>query len=251
LEKTLLDQVIQISKQAGQLLLDRQSEAQESAKLKKDGSPVTPADVLAENFILEQLGQVAPGIPILSEESPIPSYEERKDWKLFWLVDPLDGTKEYIKGRDDYTVNIALLENNIPVLAVIHAPGKNLTYFASKDGGSWKQVGEESPFRIYSERAQLDKELVIIESHSHGSSEQEFYLQSLKIQQRIKMGSSLKFCIVAEGSANLYPRFVPSMEWDVAAGDCIYRYSAASGQHTTGLQYNKENLLNGSFIIGI
>lgn len=245
----MLHEIIEIARQAGSVILTYYDTDIEVTK-KEDHSPLTPADLAANELIVTGLKRIDPDTPVISEESPIPNYEERKHWKKFWLVDPLDGTKEFIKRNGEFTVNIALIKDEEPVMAALYAPTTQLLYFAEKGKGSWKQEGNASPVRIYSERADRNKPLRVVTSRAHGSDELESYLKDFQIEERIRVGSSLKLCLVAEGSADFYPRLGPIMEWDVAAGDCIYRNSARDGQHFSSLTYNKPSLKNEQFVIG-
>ncbi len=247
----MIEEVIKIAKQAGVKILEYYNDEIEVTH-KDDESPLTKADLAAHLEIINGLRSLDSKTPIISEESGAPDYEDRKNWSRFWIVDPLDGTKEFIKKNGEFTVNIALIEHGEPVLGVVHTPAMDLTYYAEKGKGSYKQNGNGIPVRIFSERADKSKPLSMIESRSHGSTELEEFLEkeNLNIVERIKSGSSLKICLVAEGKADFYPRMAPTMEWDVAAGDCVFRNSARIGQHPSELVYNKENLLNPSFILG-
>jgi len=219
---------------------------------KADGSPLTEADMASERIINAELPPVDPSIPYLSEESAPPSYETRRGWRRFWLVDPLDGTKEFIKRTDEFTVNIALIEDGEPVLGVIAAPALGVVYSGSKYHGAWKERDGEAPERLRSHLADPTQPLRVVESASHPSPELERFLNGFQVAERLKIGSSLKFCLLADGSADLYPRLGPTMEWDVAAGDCIYRYSAeGESPHPSPLTYNKESLRNDRFVLGL
>lgn len=218
---------------------------------KADRSPVTLADEAAHHILVEGLRQIDPGTPIVSEEAEAASYEARIGWQRFWLVDPLDGTKEFIKRRAEFTVNVALIEGGEPVLGVVLAPALDLLYWAVKGGGSWREQNGSPAERIYSNAQQPGTPLTVVESLSHPSPELEEYLQTIPVARRVKAGSSLKFCWVAEGRADIYPRLGPTMEWDVAAGDCVYRQSGRSGERPSPLTYNKPDLRNSSFVIGL
>ena len=218
---------------------------------KEDRSPVTLADEVAHRIIVEGLRQIDPGTPIVSEEAEAASFETRSSWRRFWLVDPLDGTKEFIKRRAEFTVNIALVENGEPVLGVVLAPALDLLYWAVKNGGAWREEKGGDPTRIYSRPQPSGTPLTVVESLSHPSPELEEYLQTIPVARRVKAGSSLKFCWVAEGRADIYPRLGPTMEWDVAAGDCVYRQSGYEAERLSPLTYNKPDLRNSSFIIGL
>ena len=219
---------------------------------KSDGSPLTEADIASEQIIHTGLESLDPSIPYLSEESAPSTYETRRAWRRFWLVDPLDGTKEFIKRTGEFTVNIALVEDGHPVIGVIVAPVLGSVYYGSKWRGAWKEQDGESPQRLRSGRADPTQPLRIVESASHPSPNLEKFLEDFDVSERLRIGSSLKFCMLAEGAADLYPRLGPTMEWDVAAGDCIYRYSAQdNAPHPSPLTYNKASLLNSPFVIGL
>lgn len=247
-----VDAVITIAVEAGKLTLKyrRDPRVTEKGDHGDDTSPVTAADLAADQYIAEHLAALDAQIPIISEESKSADYATRKNWRRFWLVDPLDGTKEFLKGSDEFTVNIALIDNLEPVLGVIYAPARELLYYAEKGGGSWRRYGDHKPVRIFSSVPDVSKGLTVVESRSHPSTELEDYLKDLPVKARVSAGSSLKFCLVAEGRADIYPRMNPTMEWDVAAGDCIYRNSGRLGLRTSSLAYNKPTLKNGSFVVG-
>lgn len=233
---------------------------------KKDKSPLTLADIMSNETINLSLKET--DIPVLSEEGKSISYEERSKWNYFWLVDPLDGTKEFVKKNGEFTVNIALIKGNTPILGVIFAPENKLLYFGSENHGSYKlshiNSGMIKNMNIYDfirEGKKLpyidNKEVYkIVGSRSHMSEETLEFIESLKKDHKnveiVSIGSSLKLCLVAEGSANIYPRFGPTMEWDTAAGHAIASGAGKKVVHTdmqTLITYNKENLLNPYFIV--
>jgi 3'(2'), 5'-bisphosphate nucleotidase len=218
---------------------------------KDDRSPVTLADEVAHDIILAGLGRIDPGAPVISEEAQAAGFESRREWRRFWLVDPLDGTKEFIKRRAEFTVNIALIEDGEPVLGVVLAPALDLLYWAVKGEGAWREERAAPAERIYSSAPAPGTPLTVVESLSHPSAELEEYLKTIPVARRVKAGSSLKFCWVAEGRADIYPRLGPTMEWDVAAGDCVYRQSGRNGERPSPLTYNKPDLRNTSFVIGL
>jgi 3'(2'), 5'-bisphosphate nucleotidase len=218
---------------------------------KKDQSPVTAADHAAHTIIVQGLAHWDPLIPIISEEGAIADAATRAGWHRFWLVDPLDGTKEFIQRNGEFTVNIALIDQGVPVLGVIFAPAMNLLYYAGAGLGAWKRVGAAPPERIYSDPPLPGHALRVAESRSHPSKELEAYLERLPVKERVPAGSSLKFCRVAEGAADVYPRFGPTMEWDVAAGDCIFRNSGRHRPRASSLVYNQPELRNQGFVIGL
>lgn len=243
---------------------------------KEDNSPVTQADLAAHNVIVKELVNLTPDIPIISEEGSyipqrddeaptsevgepstsqpdIPSYEQRQNWQRFWIVDPLDGTKEFIKKNGEFTINIALIEDGKPVMGVVFAPAEELIYYASSEEGAFKAKDGEEPQKLASESADRSKPLVLAQSRSHSSDELESWIedQGIELKDRIRAGSSLKFGLVAEGKADLYVRMGPTMEWDVAAGDAVFRYSGKNGERSSPLTYNKESLKNDGFVIGL
>jgi 3'(2'), 5'-bisphosphate nucleotidase len=218
---------------------------------KDDRSPVTLADEVAHGILVEGLRRVDPATPVVSEEAEAAGFETRRGWRRFWLVDPLDGTKEFIKRRAEFTVNVALIDHGEPVLGVVQAPALDLLYWAVKGGGAWREEKRGPAERIYSSAPAPGTPLTVVESLSHPSAELEEYLQTIPVARRVKAGSSLKFCWVAEGRADIYPRLGPTMEWDVAAGDCVYRQSGREGERPSPLTYNKPDLRNTSFVIGL
>ena len=218
---------------------------------KDDRSPVTLADEVAHDILVQGLHRLDPTTPVISEEGQAADYETRRHWRRFWLVDPLDGTKEFIKQRAEFTVNVALIEGGEPVFGVVLAPALDLLYWAEKGSGAWREEKNGAAVRIYSTPQAPGRPLTVVESLSHPSAELEEYLRTIPVARRVKAGSSLKFCWVAEGRADIYPRLGPTMEWDVAAGDCIYRQSGRDRERASPLTYNKPDLRNPSFVIGL
>jgi len=220
---------------------------------KADSSPVTLADQAAEKIILRDLREITPEIPIVAEESAsegkIPHVTDR-----FWLVDPLDGTKEFISGGTDFTVNISLIEDGNPTFGIIYTPASGELYTTRNQNTATLQkvhdgvcIGDESPIFV---REANQKKLIALTSKSHLDDDTKIFLKKLKVKDTISAGSSLKFCVVAAGGADVYPRFGPTMEWDIAAGHAIL--NAAGGSITnpdgTPFQYNKPDFRNGPFI---
>lgn len=248
----LRSQVIRLAREAGRAtMMYYDGAVSAEVRQKMDQSPVTLADEVAHDIIVQGLKQLDPGTPIVSEEAQADSFSTRSEWRRFWLVDPLDGTKEFIKRRAEFTVNIALVDNGEPVLGVVLAPALDLLYWAVKDGGAWREEKGGAPERIYSSPRPSGTPLTVVESLSHPSAELEEYLRTIPVARRVKAGSSLKFCWVAEGRADIYPRLGPTMEWDVAAGDCVYRQSGRHSERSSPLTYNKPDLRNSSFVIGL
>ncbi len=219
---------------------------------KADNSPLTLADQAAHLSIVKGLSALTPGIPILSEEGKEIAIEERKKWTSFWLVDPLDGTKEFIKRNGEFTVNIALIEEGKPVVGIVHIPVSNETYYAYKGGGAFKKVGHSAAFPIHAASfRRTDTELRIVCSRSHLSKEVTAYVSQFDRPEKLSMGSSLKFMLIAEGKADIYPRLAPTMEWDTGAAHIIVEEAGGKVlKHEVNepLTYNKDHLLNPYFI---
>ena len=249
-ESGSLGHLERIARQAGDAILTHY-ESDPQTRSKSDGSPLTLADEAANQVILDELRSWDPSIPVISEESASAPYDERKSWSKFWLVDPLDGTKEFISRNGEFTVNIALIDSGQPVLGVVYAPALDLMYSAGSGLGAWRTRHDGKRERIHCRPAELDAPLTIVESRSHPSKELEDFLSDVNVGDRVAMGSSLKFCVVAEGRADIYPRLGPTMEWDVAAGDCVFRDATRVGRNSSPLTYNKPDLRNTSFVIRV
>jgi 3'(2'), 5'-bisphosphate nucleotidase len=233
---------------AGEKILSVYQSNNFDVQAKGDNSPLTLADKLAHEAIVEVLNQYE--FPILSEEGKSIPFNERSNWQYLWMVDPLDGTKEFIKRNGEFTVNIALIQNGSPILGVVYAPVLNTMYWGGKNVGAWKQIGNEVPCQIEVDKNAIVK--TIVASRSHLSVETQELIEKFPDSEVISMGSSLKFMLVAEGRAQLYPRFGPTMEWDTAAAQGVVE--AAGGMveaYPQGgpLKYNKENLLNSWFVV--
>ena len=222
---------------------------------KKDNSPLTIADIRSNEVIIKNLENLYPDIPILSEENKEIPYKTRKNWEYFWLIDPLDGTKEFVKKNGEFTVNIALIHENVPILGVIYAPVLNLLYYAQKDRGAFKQEKNKKPQRLPIYNCTNNDTLKVILSKSHYNQATKEFVDNLKNQfdkiEFINIGSSLKFCLIAEGKADIYPRLAPTMEWDTAAGQAVVEEAGGEVvryKMNTYLKYHKEDLLNPWFI---
>ena len=247
----LIQSVIKIAKEAGAIIMDVYK-TDFDIQIKNDKSPVTEADTRANGIITAGLLKIAPDIPVLSEEGRDIPFEERSIWESFWLVDPLDGTKEYIKKNDEFTVNIAYMQNNLPVFGVVYAPALNEMYWGSIEKGAFKSVAGDSfnPIRV---KSQLNNPVQIATSRSHPSSKMDNFLAQFDTFDLHRMGSSLKICSVADGRVHFYPRLGPTMEWDTGASHAVIK--AAGGElikygTNLSLKYNKEDLLNPEFIAG-
>ncbi|MFN5324502.1 MAG: 3'(2'),5'-bisphosphate nucleotidase CysQ [Bacteroidota bacterium] len=267
LNKTLLlKTAIRVSLNAGKAIMEVYESGDFDAVLKNDLSPLSRADKVSHEIITSMLALT--NIPILSEEDSEIEYHLRKEWSRFWLVDPLDGTKEFLNRNGDFTVNIALMEQGRPVMGVIFVPATSTLYFGGSDLGGFKiqdTAGIENllhDLELLKSNAQTlpgdqeTKTLTVVASRSHVNEETSFFVDELRTRHGevdfISKGSSLKICLVAEGVADVYPRLAPTMEWDIAAGDAI---ASASGcklvNHHTGepLHYNKEHLVNPHFVV--
>lgn len=245
----LLPRIIDLAEAAGRAIEASRPDGGDVAT-KADGSPVGRADRDAHDCILRGLATFTPGVPVVSEEGAIPPPEMRSAWTAYWLVDPLDGTKEFLAGLPDYTVNIALVAHGVPVLGVVHAPARATTYFAAEGAGSWRRRDGVTA-RLVATPPPPGAPLRIAESRAHPSPEMAAFLRPYRIGQRVAIGSSLKFCLVAEGSADVYVRLGPTMAWDVAAGDCVFRWAVEGGTpHASPLTYTQPDLRNGAFVLG-
>lgn len=218
---------------------------------KEDRSPLTLADKNSHKVITELLAATA--IPVLSEEGKDIPYAERKNWKRLWIVDPLDGTKEFVKRNGEFTVNIALIEDQQPVLGVIYIPVTKVLYYGTRGAGSFRRPENGKEERLPINKT---KKYTVVASRSHMSSETHQYIEELKKQhgevEFISSGSSIKICLVAEGSADCYPRFGPTMEWDTASGQAIAECAGKTFMDlstNSPMRYNRENLLNNFFIV--
>ena len=249
---------------AGRVIMEVYSKENFSTEIKKDNSPVTEADHLANEIITD--GLKGTGIPVLSEEGREIPYEERKHWNEFWLVDPLDGTKEFIRRNGEFTVNIALVDGKQPRMGVIYAPNYDLMYAAESSLGAWRMNSYSTlEIRTYEDVLDAAEKLPlrhrrhsfgVVASRSHRNEETELFIKSLQKEhpdlQIVSRGSSLKFCLVAEGSADIYPRYGPTMEWDTGAGHAIAEFSGCMVRvygSEESLDYNKENLINPRFVV--
>lgn len=229
-----------------------------SVEMKEDNSPLTEADKKSNEVIVSQLQKLYPAIPFISEETKLTPYEVRKHWSRFWLIDPIDGTKEFIKRNGEFTVNIALIENNEPVLGVVYAPALNKCYVGVKGQGSFLYSPQENSFKKLTAGKHYFElqEVNVVASRSHLSEETIRFVDRLRSEGKevhfVSSGSSLKFCLVAEGVADVYPRFAPTMEWDTGAAHAVALYAGKrvlNVDTSTALVYNKENLLNPWFIV--
>ena len=250
LNKQLIISTIEIAKEAGEAISQIYN-SDFDYQIKKDLSPITAADRLSHKIITERLKILTPEIPILSEENCDIPFKVRTQWADYWLVDPLDGTKEFINNNGEFTVNIALISNNTPILGIIHIPITHETYWGSKNKGSF-YLNENDDVVSISVSNNHQNPIRIVASRSHPSEMLNDLLEKIIDYEIIKVGSSIKFCHIASGQADCYPRFGPTSEWDTAAGEAIVSSAgghvvAASGN---SMKYNvKEEYLNPNFIV--
>ena len=246
----MLEQICQLAREAGDAIMQVYNDAAPlDVSHKSDDSPVTAADIAAHQVIVNGLAQLSPEVPVLSEEDP-PAWEVRQHWQRYWLVDPLDGTKEFIKRNGEFTVNIALIDAGKPVLGVVYAPALGVMYSAA-EGKAWKDEGGHRE-QIHARDARPP---LVVVSRSHGDDdEMKQYLKQLGEHQTVATGSSLKFCLVAEGKAQLYPRFGPTNIWDTGAGHAV---AMAAGAHVHDWQGKtldyapRESFLNPGFRVSL
>ena len=245
-----LEKVVAIAESAGKAILEiynRDFDIQE----KEDKSPLTEADLAAHKLIVAELEKLEPKLPVLSEESASIPYEERSRWLRYWLVDPLDGTKEFIKRNGEFTVNIALIESGRPSCGVVHVPVAGVTYFGCVGQGAQKR-NEDGSSETISVAQQRQHPTRIAGSRSHAGDSLQRFLDKVGPHEIVSMGSSLKLCLVAEGRADIYPRLGPTSEWDTGAAQAVVE---AAGGKVTGLdmqplRYNsKDSLLNPHFLV--
>ena len=246
-----IQNIVTIAKEAGNAIMQIYKQDFE-VEYKQDSSPLTLADKEANNIIEDGLNKLSVNFPILSEEGDDIPYEDRKHWEYFWLIDPLDGTKEFAKKNDEFTVNIALIHKDTPVLGVVYAPALDICYWAKQGEGAFKD-GQRLPIKTVNQRNTYK----IVASRSHMSDETQAFIDAIdtsKEKELISIGSSLKICLVAEGEVDIYPRLGPTMEWDTGAAHAIANESKSEFQsYNNGKylrhKYNKEFLLNKWFTV--
>lgn len=248
MQKTAIDDIVAIAKVAGQAIMAVYEQDIEVQR-KHDNSPLTQADLAAHNIIENSLSVLIPELPVLSEESAAIPFATRRQWSSYWLVDPLDGTREFIKRNGEFTVNIALIENHRPAMGVVFAPALNLLFYAAKGQGAFRQLGSKAPQPIHARPFDSTK-VTVAGSRSHAGEELLRFLDRMGPHVLISMGSSLKICLVAEGRADVYPRLGLTSEWDTAAAQCILEEAGGCliGLDGEPFRYNlKESLLNPHF----
>lgn len=249
---TLLDGVVDIARQAGRAILEVYENDDFGVEQKQDDSPLTRADLASHRCIVEGLRRLTPDIPVYSEESEGIAWSDRRDWQRFWLVDPLDGTKEFIKRNGEFTVNIALIEDGCPVLGVVHVPVGGATWLGGRDLGAFREDdGVRRPIRT----RPVARPVIMVASRSHGTDRLQAMTDAIVAEfgavDLTSMGSSLKLCLVAEGAADFYPRLAPTSEWDTAAAHAVVTAAGGAVVDTAfaPLRYNKEDILNPHFLV--
>ncbi len=259
MDRQLLNTVLDLAESAGKAILDVY-DSPFKVDRKADESPVTEADLAAHAILQAGLEDLLEGVPVLSEESRVPDFAQRSTWRRYWIIDPLDGTKEFIKRNGEFTVNVALIEDHAPVLGVVHVPVSGVSYAGiARQGAIRKEAdGRTSPIGVRSMtgRGQPGVPVAVVASRSHGSEAVEHLLKRLAFKLGLvdtcNMGSSLKLCLVAEGKADIYPRLAPTMEWDTAAAQAVVEAAGGVvlGADLRVLRYNtKEDLLNPHFYV--
>jgi 3'(2'), 5'-bisphosphate nucleotidase len=245
--KLLLD-VTALAREAGRAILEVYASSF-SVQEKADSSPLTEADLRSEKLILAGLRRIAPEIPVLSEETGQSAWAVRRNWSRLWVVDPLDGTKEFVQRNGEFTVNIALVDNHRPVLGIVHAPALERDYFACEGIGAFRSDARAAgrPIRVSRRGSGAVR---VVGSRSHRGSSLDGFLSRVGAHELVEVGSSLKLCLVAEGSADVYPRLGPTCEWDTAAGQCVLEQAGGQVLKLDGepLEYNREDTLNPNFV---
>ncbi len=246
----LLEPVVTIAEAAGTAIL-AVYETEFDVDAKADDSPLTQADLAAHRHIVSALAALTPGLPVLSEEGGLPDFAERRRWRRYWLVDPLDGTKEFVKRNGEFTVNIALIDEHVPILGVVHVPVRGLTYTGCVGAGAVRREagGRRQPIHVAIESRSPVR---VVGSRSHRGASLDAFLDKLGEYEMVPMGSSLKLCLVAEGAADVYPRLGPTSEWDTAAAQAVVEQAGGAVWRLDGrpLTYNeKADILNPHFLV--
>ena len=248
--KSLINPVVALAEDAGKAILEVYSTDFE-VQCKDDDSPLTQADLASHLRIVAGLKALTPDMPVISEESGLPDFDERSSWNRYWLVDPLDGTREFVNRNGEFTVNIALIEDHRPVFGVVHVPVQGKTYLGCEGYGAQLREGNSPGKSIHVSTKSADP-VRIVGSRSHRGASLDAFLQKLGGCDIIPMGSSLKFCVVAEGGADLYPRLGLTSEWDTAAAQAVVEQAGGSVVTLDGkpMEYNaKSDILNPSFFV--
>jgi 3'(2'), 5'-bisphosphate nucleotidase len=247
--KELMNPIVDLAVDAGQVILEVYA-TDFDVQSKADESPLTQADLASHRLIVAGLEALTPDIPIISEEEGLPLFDERRQWATYWLIDPLDGTKEFVNRNGEFTVNIALIDSNRPVLGVVHVPVQDKTYIGCEGHGAERRDGESTTVIRVAESS--NQPVRIVGSRSHRGSSLDVFLDKVGESDMLPMGSSLKFCVVAEGRADIYPRLGPTSEWDTAAAQAVVEQAGGKVLELDGkpLSYNeKQDILNPWFIV--
>ncbi|MGB5260818.1 MAG: 3'(2'),5'-bisphosphate nucleotidase CysQ [Gammaproteobacteria bacterium] len=247
----LMEPLAALARTAGRKILEIYNDDDVAVQEKDDKSPLTAADMASHHAILAGLQALTPAIPVLSEESASLPFSERSTWATYWLVDPLDGTREFIKHNGEFTVNIALIEDGVAVLGIVHVPVTDTSYLGCQGAGAFKQLGD-SERRVIRVRRLGKGPVMVVGSRSHRGDSLNQFLERLGEHEMVGMGSSLKLCLVAEGIADIYPRLGPTSEWDTAAAQCVVEQAGGFVTDTQmrPLRYNtKDSLLNPFFLV--
>ena len=247
--QNLLHDVVSLAREAGRTILEIYASSF-AVQEKDDRSPLTEADLRSEKLILAGLRRIAPEVPVLAEESARAPYSTRAGWDRLWVVDPLDGTKEFVRRNGEFTVNIALVQDHRPVLGVVHAPALDRTYYACEGVGSFRSDAEATgrAIRVADEGPGPVR---VVGSRSHRGNSLDAFLERIGPHEMVEVGSSLKMCLVAEGLADVYPRLGPTCEWDTAAGQCVLEQAGGQVLRLDGtpLGYNsREEIVNPHFV---
>jgi 3'(2'), 5'-bisphosphate nucleotidase len=245
----LIDPIVDLAVDAGKAILEVYA-TDFDVQEKGDESPLTQADLASHHCIVKGLGALTPDIPVISEEEGLPGFAERSQWQRYWLIDPLDGTKEFVNRNGEFTVNIALIDSNRPIFGVVHVPVQDKTYIGCEGHGSeLREGGSTTSIRV---AATSSDPVRIVGSRSHRGSSLDAFLEKVGDSDMLPMGSSLKFCVVAEGRADIYPRLGPTSEWDTAAAQAVVEQAGGKVLELDGkpLSYNaKEDILNPWFVV--
>ncbi len=245
-----IDPLIRLSEEAGRAILEVYG-TNFDVEEKDDQSPLTKADLASNALIVAGLRELTPEIPIISEEFGLPEFEERRQWSIYWLIDPLDGTKEFVNRNGEFTVNIALIREHVPVLGIVHVPVSQVTYSGCEGVGAERREQGSDPLRIEVAR-ESESPVRVVGSRSHRGESLDRFLENLGDFEMHPMGSSLKFCRVAEGAADVYPRLGPTSEWDTAAAQAVVEQAGGQVVELDGrpLSYNrKDDILNPYFLV--
>jgi 3'(2'), 5'-bisphosphate nucleotidase len=247
----LAERVATIARAAGREILNIYGQGASDSQAKPDDSPLTEADLRSHRSIAAALRTLTPDIPLLSEEAARAPYAERSRWRQYWLVDPLDGTREFLSRNGEFTVNIALIEAHAPVLGVVHVPVTDRTYAGIAGAGAWRYTGAGAARQVLQVAARAAEPVRVVGSRSHRGDSLEQFLARLGPHEMKPVGSSLKFCLIAEGAADVYPRLGPTSEWDTAAAHAVVTAAGGAVVQLDGraLQYNtRDELLNPFFV---